>query len=301
MIKRSIIIALAMVIVYNLLLLSPRVRSLYSVQSQWQNNLITAQRYELANPAPKIVVVGSSLAANLPSKQLEPEVYNLSFAGGSAFTGLELIEAAKVKPKIAVIEMNVLGRKSDPDIIQNASRPVFSSLRHHSLAFQEQWQPANLLGGRLTRAPLEKLCSLKDRFAPHEQQATPSMFSRMLAIAQTNNSTPLEPARMAEQIAMLHEHVEKLEKAGVRCVFLEMPVDSSVASLPRCTSIRAKVLEEFPATRYQWISPERNHAYATTDGQHLRHDEAQTFATFVRTALVQTNNWPTWRSASAAN
>lgn len=299
MIKRSIIIALAMVVLYNLLLLSPRVRSLYSVQSQWQNNLITAQRYELANPAPQIVIVGSSLAANLPSKQLEPEIYNLSFAGGSAFTGLELIEAAKVKPKIVVIEMNVLGRKSDRDIIQNASRPVFSCVRVHSLAFQEQWQPANLLGGRITRTPLEKLCGLKVRFASDKQHTNPDMFNRLLTIVQTNNSTPLEPARMADQLATLRKHVETLEKEGVRCVFLEMPVDSTVASLPRCTSIRAKVLEEFPVTRYQWINPDRNHAYATTDGQHLQHNEAQTFATYVRAALTQTNTWPTWRSASA--
>lgn len=301
MLKRAVIIALAMLVVYNLLLLSPRVRNLYSIQSQWQNNLITAQRYTLANPPPDVVLVGSSLAAQMAKKKLEPEIFNLAFAGGSAFTGLELIQAAKHKPKLVIIEMNVLWKKADPAIIENVSRPVLASLRSQAPVFQEQWQPANLLAGRLTRSPLEKLCEAKYRFVHDKQQAKPEneIFGRMLAIEQENNNTPIESKLMAAQITALHGHIQLLEKHGVRCAFLEMPVDPRIAALPRSTSIREKVSQEFPASQYQWITPEPGHVYKTTDGQHLQSFEAEAYALYIRAAVKDTK-WPAWRSASAA-
>ncbi|MGZ4961794.1 MAG: hypothetical protein ACXWBP_07380 [Limisphaerales bacterium] len=300
MLKRSLIIALAVLVVYNVCLLSPRFRNFYSIQSQWQNNLITAQKYALANPAPDVVLVGSSLAAQMPKKSLEPGVYNLSFAGGSMFTGLELIESAKVKPKLVAIEINVISKKSDQQVIENVSRPVFAWLRGFAPAFQEQFQPANLVAGRLTRAPIEKISEIKSRFSHKETKQESDIFKRMLNIALENNSTPVEPALMSEQLAALHQHVKRLQKQGVRCAFVEMPVDSKLAKATRCTEIRTKLLEDFPPTQYQWIIPEQNHNYATTDGQHLQPKDAEAVAVRIRTAFEQTNGWPVMRSASAS-
>jgi hypothetical protein len=300
MLKRSFLIALAMLLVYNVCLLSPRVRHQFSIQSQWQKNLITAQNYVLAKRAPEIVLVGSSLAAQLPQKALEPTIYNLSFSGGSMFTGLDLIEAAKVKPKLVLIEMNVVVRKSDPQVIDNVSRPMFAWLRRFAPAFQEQYQPANLLAGRFTRMPIEKLSESKNRLAPETSKQKSDVFKRMLDIALETNRTSLAPAFLSEQVAALHRHVTRLESQGVRCAFVQMPIDPAVAASTRRTQVRTKLLEEFPQTRYQWIRPEPDRIYATTDGNHLQWGDAEAFAVRIRTTVEQTNAWPVMRSASVA-
>jgi hypothetical protein len=103
---------------------------------------------------------------------------------------------------------------------------------------------------------------------------------------------------MSEQIATLHRHVTRLQNEGVRCVFVEMPVDSTLAASTRCSAIRVKLLEEFPPTQYQWIIPEQRRNYATTDGQHLQPKDAEAFALRIRTTLDQTNSWPVMRSAA---
>jgi hypothetical protein len=301
MLKRSVLIALAMVLVYNTCLRSSYFRNLFSVQSQWQNNLITAQRYTLADTAPKIVLVGSSLSAQIPKRLLEPDIYNLSFAGGSLFTGLELVESAKAAPHLVVIEMNILFRNADPQLLENISRPVFAKLRPMVPALQEQWQPANVLAGKLTRVPLEKLSVMKSRLcSPSISSNEDDLHKRMVAIALENNRTPLPPDELTRQIALLRQHIPKLQARGIQCAFLEMPTDSAIAASPRCAAIRAKMLEEFPTTKYLWISPDQKHTYLTTDGQHLQLKEAEAYALHIRTVIQQASGLPSWQSASAS-
>jgi hypothetical protein len=75
--------------------------------SQRQNNIVRAQRYVYQDDSDlKMVIVGSSLAANLNEKDIGEGVKSIAFGGGSSKTGLEIVKRSKSKPQIVLVEMN---------------------------------------------------------------------------------------------------------------------------------------------------------------------------------------------------
>jgi hypothetical protein len=84
-------------------------------------SLVSLNRY-VRDPTPDVVVVGSSVAWRLKEEYFwPPRVRNLSLAGGSPLTGLEIVANRPNPPKIVLIETNVLTRETDSALIEKFS------------------------------------------------------------------------------------------------------------------------------------------------------------------------------------
>jgi len=84
---------------------------------------------ELRIPSPDMAIVGSSLSRRLDSGFFEHmNVMNLSLSGGSVMTGLEILNRSATLPPIILVEVNILDRPVDEElmemgIIASQSRP----------------------------------------------------------------------------------------------------------------------------------------------------------------------------------
>jgi hypothetical protein len=141
MIKKTLLIALGIFLVYNLCLGRRSFRDHFVVQSQWQENITKAQEYLLDDRPHPYVLVGSSLFGRLIEADLGPGFRNIAFSGGSLFTGLELVARKPADTKIVFIETNMILRDTDEAVLSNAFRPVLAPLRTYLPGLRERCQP----------------------------------------------------------------------------------------------------------------------------------------------------------------
>ena len=72
--------------------------------TQRQNNIVRAQRYVYQDDSElKMVIVGSSLAANLNIKHIGEDVKSVALGGSSSQTGLEIVKRSKSKPRSVLV------------------------------------------------------------------------------------------------------------------------------------------------------------------------------------------------------
>ena len=60
-----------------------------------------------------------------------------------------------------------------------------------------------------------------------------------------------------EKLQRMQSYVAELQARGSRCVFHEMPIDSSLRNSPRAVCIRERLLQAFPPGAFRWIFPEQ--------------------------------------------
>jgi hypothetical protein len=92
------------------------------------SNLRVANSYWRSRDA-RVVIVGSSLAHRLSEEFFEtPGIKNLSFEGGSSLTGLEIIASMPKRPRVVLVEANVLSRPADlalvRDVVERRPAPL---------------------------------------------------------------------------------------------------------------------------------------------------------------------------------
>ena len=100
---------------YYIITVNPKVTSF---QNQWQQNYSFAQDF-VYGAKTKNIIVGSSMAARMKNSFLPDDYYNLSFGGGSALTGLEIIKRTGYIPEYIYIENNIIFRNKDIQMIDD--------------------------------------------------------------------------------------------------------------------------------------------------------------------------------------
>lgn len=291
MITRTLLTTLCLFIIYNLCLLIPAVNQRFVVQSQWQENLVKAQEYLVdRNPRP-YVLVGSSLMARFSEESFGPNFYNLALKGGSALTGLELIDRKPEKPAVVFVEINMLLRDADQPVLNNAFRPVFSQLRHYVPALREKFQPANLFAGKIGEKivaigakPLQRVDSTVS--SRNSNTNEDPVFLQLLEIERTRCSQLPESTLLELRSNQLKRYIDRLAQNGVRVVLVEMPIDRRLEDLPLTTSIRDRMHALFPPGQFTWVEPDRGRRYVTTDGMHLAGDSLTSFAQKIASSVT---------------
>lgn len=292
MIRRILIFTGLILLAYNLVLLLPQVRPQFWMdQGLHQQNVIKAQEYLLDREPQDVVIVGSSLAARLPTDQLGPRSVNLALAGGSVFTGLQLVAEHPAPPRLVLIETNIIMRGADRDVLENAHRPVISSLRRYVPALREKYQPSNIIAGRLFlqlivrgRRALGLEKQPGDALQVASVSANPAEDPAAIALAEQRryHSVAPDPEELAARIAELRNWITVLEQRGVRCIFLEMPVHETLVNSAHCAAIRTAIRQGFPAKQLDWIVPPADRIFHPRDGFHLGPEEAKEFASYIR-------------------
>jgi len=236
--------------------------------TQDARNAAMAESFVLG-PRPKIVLAGSSLCARLDAELLGKEVGNICFAGGSALTGLDLIEAVSAYPDIVLIEANFFYRRADPAFVAQATRPVSSWLKGRFPALQVANEPINLL-----------LSGLKS-LSPGAQRPDPIAIRRAIEQRLSDVSERPSDGDLAAATALLARHVDRLLSHNVRIAVLEMPVADELEDVDATRRPIEALARLFPPGEVPWFRWDRTSAVETTDGAHLTDDSAAKVASRV--------------------
>jgi hypothetical protein len=267
-----------------------------NVGSQQEQNVIRGETFVYANQQPRVVVVGSSIANRL--KDLPRDWFNLSFNGGSAFTGLEIIARADKRPKVVLIETNMLLLPADDQQLRQLFTPGVYQARRR-LAFLAETNKPHLVAQRALIEGDERTSS-PARPAPGgswsspTEPAEPDAAETALSREQYESLSARRAGELADAIdanaldrivADLKYHVVNLEKRGVEVVFFEMPEHSDFADAPRPTSVRRKLKDAFPEDRYAWVPDADRGTYRTTDFVHLTAAGSKRYAELLKSFL----------------
>ena len=259
--------------------------------TQRQNNIVRAQRYIYQDDSDvKMVIVGSSLAANINEKHFGEGVKNIAFGAGSSKTGLEIVKKSKRKPQIVLVEINDVDflRKLDADLIDSLYHPIFYRLRQYLPMLREEYRPVSIFINyfksraqqKLERMSREELDSLESR------NITPKLSQQAIQTAVYNESKPLsekDAATIKQESELMRNQIAEIKKnTGAKVVLFDIPRESQVNSTLRITQVRELAKKLFPSDRFEWLPFPEDREWRTNDGAHLIRSDARDFAEFLR-------------------
>lgn len=245
-----------------------------------QKHRVAAEDYLLSAQAPTAVLVGSSMSDVLPTLTLRP-VYSLALAGGSALTGLRLIEHAPQVPAVIFIEVNVLERPADETLLAETTQPLALWIKAHCEACRTRNQPLTVVLSALSRWRLKPLTEEElDRAA---EAAPQGLHPRGFAIQQANANDPVAAQALASRMAELESAAQVLTRRGARLVFVELPVHPAIAAGRHQLDVVEAARRAFPPDRYKWLTF-RDREYATRDGVHLTYVDGRSVAQAIAAA-----------------
>jgi hypothetical protein len=303
MVKRSLIMALALLIAYNLFLLFSEDTGKYFPQNITQDNAIKVQEYLFRENKPEKVIVGSSLAAKLNQDLLENSYYNLAFRGQSIYDGFEIILSKNELPSQILIEYNNFLRSPQET---NEDK---HSLKYH-LTFQlkknlpsqrEKNQPVNRVilfaynmldnfknkgihdGKENTVEADVKIvkANAKEDLATNDTVAADLSMVNIIDIERKSCSDIPSDSVVNDKIKLLKHYVSLFESKGIRITFFEMPIDPQLSDLERPQFIRNTIRKYFPPDTYEFIKPDDYSRYLTKDGIHLVDESAAQFTSYL--------------------
>jgi hypothetical protein len=271
MIKRSIITALVLLLIYHFAL--PHLsRAYYWIPGQQRANYLNAQEYIHHSAQDLNVMVGSSMANELSQEVLGSNYAKLTFPAGGPFTGLEIIDQTGKKPPVILIETNTLLKDVDEPMLADVLSPWRRKLREVSPIFKEANRPSNFQIGMLD--------GLASKF--RKPQATPqggttaevkpvdsAVLDAMMEVHRGHLKKAPDEKVLATKIQRMGELVDRFTAVGCKCVFFELPVHPSLAALAQPVAIRNAMAARFPADRYRWVRFDSTRDYQTSDGIHL--------------------------------
>jgi hypothetical protein len=261
----SIAVCIALLVGYDAVLrVLPPAWKIGSVGSQWEQNIMRAESLVHMSRPPAVLMAGSSVSYRL--NDLPAGWYNLSFGGAGAMTGLELLRRDGLTPPVVLIEVNLLHIEPDQALLDPVLNPLFMRLRARLPALREANNP-HLVGLRAAR-------QLLPRSPASETPLRPDLRETLLAKRMDEISRPLDQAQLDVISARLHGLVDWLQARSVKVIFYEVPEHPLATDAPRPTSLRTRLLAEFPPDRYAWVAAQDASSYETSDPVHLTKSSA---------------------------
>src|SRR4051794_33437981 len=172
LIATSFVVFLALFAAYHVAVkrLPPRLAAGDMAGSQPERNLMRAQAYVHTRNDPPVVVVGSSISERL--LDLPPGWYKLSFPGGNAFTGMEIVLRSGKHPKYVLVETNVLNM--DPD------RRMLDSLFASGLKNARDKLPELMETSKPSHVAVRAVAMGKDRKPTEGDGVSPEFFDTLV-------------------------------------------------------------------------------------------------------------------------
>ena len=258
--------------------------------SMMQNNIVKAQRYVYQDDSDlKMVIVGSSLAANLNVKHIGEGVKTIALGGGSSKTGLEIIKRSKNKPPIVLVEINdTIVRQIDADLLDSLYNPIFYWMRQYLPMMREEYRPVsvfiNSLKSRsqqnIKMMTREKLDSLEGR------NLTPELSQKAIQTTVDIQSKPLfekDAKNIKQEADLMKTQIAEVKKnTGAKVVLFDIPLESRVNATLRMQQVRELAKKLFGPDRFEWLPPPKEREWRTNDAIHLIRSDARDFAEFLR-------------------
>jgi hypothetical protein len=289
----SLLTATALLITYSLLG-SMRLLKPSTGVNQWQSNIIKIQNYSHQQHLKiDVILVGSSIAANIPAESIGDNNLNLALNGGCSQTGLEAVIRQAVKPKILLVEINnTINRKIDKQIVESNYNPVLYAFHHYLPSFREEYKPSSQLILRLEelRSKLKQGNRLVAQ-PKNEQQLTTNhrnLTGQILAQAIQDNSKPLSAAEksiLSTEAQYIKSQISKIERDGTQVILFNVPGDSQLENTLAVKQSQVLMKDLFPDRSFDWLPAPPSRQWATDDGVHLIKSDAIIYANFVRERL----------------
>lgn len=301
MVKKSVIFSILLIICWSIYIKNnPTGVS----QSQWQDNMISAERFVFDNPDVDNLIVGSSLARRLQRDSL-PNYYNLSMSGQGVFDGLNILTSKKNLPSNVFIEINMIIRHENETFRDIISSPILNGLKRHFQIFRSDKQPLALLSHGIASPELNKfIIQLRKKetsnlaiektvikipiaSSNNSNEENKPIKKRNKALEEAiksqkkNYSKKIDSIDIENQFNILFNHIKYLKSKNVNIVFFEMPVNPELISLNRATYLRNRIENDFP--NYKFIKLPDNIKYiTTTDGVHLTPEESNIYTSYFK-------------------
>jgi hypothetical protein len=301
MVKKTIITFVTLFIIYAIFVAFFAPKWWHASQHQWQDNIIKAQNF-LYDESDTIqnLIIGSSLSNRIITDSL-PKTYNLSFGGQSIFDGLNILTHKSKMPANIFIEINVVLREESKNFTQSLNSPLLYYPRKTISSLREDKQPMAVLGlgiriicykiknkVKSILVPTEKRGDIKknikietkpnvnNSLVETKSNVNNSLFTKMLNDQIESYSKIPKQEALNNSFSLLKEYLKKIELINkeVNIIFFEMPVNYQLENLPGAKIVRETFFKEFPQTKYSYTLLPDSLKCETTDGVHLRSDEA---------------------------
>ena len=240
-------------------------------QNQMVKNYSVAENYIYKEEIPRALIVGSSMAARLFEEKFSSDTYNLSFSGGTALTGLNIIKENNKLPDVIFIETNLIERNKNQKMIDILFKPLISKINGKYLSLQYTYQPINILLTVIAKyfgsSETEKL-----NYTPNKKLLEENLARQM----ETYNN--VGDINLYEILSEFKKIVTYFEKLGVEVVFFQMPVHKSILATKVYQNRRSVMLKMFPNSHFYWIDKDDFDIYKTTDGIHLQYKSASEYS-----------------------
>jgi len=221
--------------------------------------------------------------------------YNLSFSGKSAFTGLELIKKKGDRPKIILIEMNILDLSIDDKFVNNLSRPLLYHLKKVFPALLESNQPFSILGSACIKMEYmirnsgskgipEKIDSFKNE--TRRGNDTKFLIHKDLLSTYSEN---VDSLKVIKNIEILNDFIDYYNSFNTKLVLFYMPVNPDIFTSVRMESQKRLLKRYLKDNHVYWIPPDPMRQYFPGDGEHLDAKEAELFSKYLLGQIEKIN------------
>lgn len=294
MIKKSIIFTIFLLVCWGFFINN---RPFSLSQHQWQDNIISAEKFIFDLDSIDNLIVGTSLARRVRMDSL-PNYYNLSFGGLSIFDGLNILRNKNNLPKNVFIETNLISGSENKNFKKIISSSILNSLKESSNVFRTDKQPLAyislgflkpLVSGVFSNVIYRMRDRMKFKFCDEKKniilEPSSPLFDKMLTSQIKNYSKNINLSEMDKGFNNLKKNVNFLKSKGVNVIFFEMPINPKLVYLNKSNYIRDRVIAEYPDHDFIKI-PENFKSYKTTDGVHLTKEESKLYTKYFKKKAI---------------
>ena len=272
MIKKSLILFAILFALFNIAATYTLPDDKYA-QSDFQRNMINADKYIYSNMDYKAVILGSSLAYRMPTDSLSG-FYNLALSGMSVYDGGVVLLSRKTLPETVFIEINVIQRPRSESFSPEFESPVYVFFKRIFPALRTENQPVILIkkGIHQIKTWIRPKRASKNHYKliARNIYLPDRLFKPLLAI-QVKDYSNRDTALANAAITSLKQLIQKIEARGSKVILFEMPVNPIIQQSPKATLIKELVAKNFPKHQFIPIPP---FTFKTRDGLHLAQKEA---------------------------
>ena len=253
--------------------------------TQFESNVIKAQRYVYQNQSDSMVLVGSSLTDNIKPEYIVSNVTNLAMAGGASQTGLEVIKKRAVKPSTLLVELNyTIDRKVDAKLVDSLYDPVLYLSRLAFPMFREEYRPVSILVYYLKNRSKQQ-----DKDKINNSELTEKEIGRLVE----EGNKPLSEKRektIRSEAEYIKNQLAELKQQGWRIVLFDVPGEERVQNTKMYQQSRSLMRSLFPKDSFEWLPEPPSKNWITSDGVHLVRSDAEEYALFLREQLLKKNS-----------
>ena len=255
-----------------------------------QSNIIRAQRYVYQDDSDlKMVILGSSLAANINVKDIGEGVKSIALGGGTSKTGLEILKKSKSKPPIVLVEINdTILRQIDVELLDSLYHPIFYWMCKYLPMMREEYRPVSVFMDSLKSRSKQnlKLMTRKELDSLEFRNLSPELWQKGIQMTVDTQSKPLsekDAKNMKQEADLMKNQIAEIKKnTGTKVVLFDVPLESRVNATLRIKQVRELAKKLFPPERFEWLPPPKEREWRTNDGTHLIRSDARDFAEFLR-------------------